>query len=245
MIECPICNKSLKQLHGSHIKTHNMTTLEFKQKFPNISLRNESGYLTNTKNKQKRIKDENIRCKQCNILICSVDRNRRSFCSHSCSATYINSKRTEGRRNFKCLNCDLEIDSKYKRKFCSTSCDKQYKLKQHENRKHLIFEAIENGEELTYSLQTIQSWFKKYLIEKYGNECMICGWKEVNQFTGRVPIEIDHIDGDCDNNCLDNFQLVCPNCHSLTKHYKGGNSTYRDKGKQSSRYKYWKDNFST
>ena len=43
-----------------------------------------------------------------------------------------------------------------------------------------------------------------------------------------IPIELDHIDGDHDNNELSNLRILCPNCHSLTPTYRGKNikSTY-------------------
>ena len=28
-----------------------------------------------------------------------------------------------------------------------------------------------------------------------------------------------HIDGDCTNNKMENLQLLCPNCHSLTSNF--------------------------
>jgi 5-methylcytosine-specific restriction endonuclease McrA len=37
--------------------------------------------------------------------------------------------------------------------------------------------------------------------------------------TGRVPLEFDHIDGDCSNNRHDNLRLLCPNCHALSENH--------------------------
>ena len=34
-------------------------------------------------------------------------------------------------------------------------------------------------------------------------------------------LEVHHIDGNRNNNSLDNLELLCPNCHAL-EHYKGG-----------------------
>jgi 5-methylcytosine-specific restriction endonuclease McrA len=64
---------------------------------------------------------------------------------------------------------------------------------------------------------------KKYLIEKYGEKCMECGWDEKHPITGNVPIELEHIDGNSKNNELKNLKLLCPNCHSLTPTYKALN----------------------
>lgn len=43
-----------------------------------------------------------------------------------------------------------------------------------------------------------------------------------------IPLEIDHIDGNSENNSEENLRLICPNCHSLTATYKGAN---RGKGR--------------
>lgn len=51
----------------------------------------------------------------------------------------------------------------------------------------------------------------------------MCGWHKVNEFTGKVPLEVHHIDGNYKNNSEDNLQLLCPSCHSLTSTYGGAN----------------------
>ncbi len=38
-----------------------------------------------------------------------------------------------------------------------------------------------------------------------------------------IPLELDHIDGNYQNNTLDNLRLLCPNCHSLTPTFRGKN----------------------
>ena len=45
----------------------------------------------------------------------------------------------------------------------------------------------------------------------------------MNPYTKTVPLEIEHIDGNATNNMEDNLILLCPNCHSLTKTYRGAN----------------------
>ncbi len=54
-----------------------------------------------------------------------------------------------------------------------------------------------------------------------GRHCEKCGlelW--LNE---PIPLEVHHKDGDKLNNELDNLQLLCPNCHSLTDNWKGRN----------------------
>lgn len=38
-----------------------------------------------------------------------------------------------------------------------------------------------------------------------------------------MPLELDHINGDSDDNRLENLRLLCPNCHALTDNYRGRN----------------------
>ena len=67
------------------------------------------------------------------------------------------------------------------------------------------------------------NWIKWYMVKIHGDKCMECGWDKVNRYTGNVPIELDHVDGDFTNNDKSNLKLLCPNCHSLTPTYKGAN----------------------
>ena len=55
------------------------------------------------------------------------------------------------------------------------------------------------------------------LIEMRGHKCEKC---QLTEWQG-VPItlQVHHIDGDRTNNKLENLQLLCPNCHSLTDNF--------------------------
>jgi hypothetical protein len=68
----------------------------------------------------------------------------------------------------------------------------------------------------------IQSYrLKKRLIdegykEHRCEECNNTEWLGVP-----IPLEIHHVDGDRHNNELNNLQILCPNCHSLTPNNSG------------------------
>lgn len=64
---------------------------------------------------------------------------------------------------------------------------------------------------------------RTYMMKKYNNRCSRCGWGEINPYTNKVPLELEHIDGNYRNNSPENLTILCPNCHSLTKTYKGAN----------------------
>lgn len=40
---------------------------------------------------------------------------------------------------------------------------------------------------------------------------------------GKIPLELDHIDGDTTHNLIPNFRLLCLNCHSQTPTWRGRN----------------------
>ena len=54
-------------------------------------------------------------------------------------------------------------------------------------------------------------------------KCEECGWAEVSN-DGRIPLELDHINGDNRDNRLKNLRILCPNCHSLKPTHRGKNS---------------------
>jgi hypothetical protein len=172
-------------------------------------------------------------CKHCGGIFDSYKIEKRKFCSSSCSASFNNKIREKNNtpigkkfkdkskikisfyleKNKKCLNCDKIVTNK----FCNSKCQHEYKRK-------ILFQKIENQE-----IGISHKSYKKYLIEKFGGKCMECGWDKVNPITGKVPIELEHIDGNSENNSLENLKLLCPNCHSLTPTYKSlnrGNGRY-------------------
>lgn len=66
---------------------------------------------------------------------------------------------------------------------------------------------------------------RKYLMRIHDSKCSICGWGKVNEFTGKVPLQVHHIDGDSSNNNIENLQLLCPNCHTLTPNHGSRNQS--------------------
>ena len=114
-----------------------------------------------------------------------------------------------------CINCNKEIPKR--NKYCSNKCQKEYEYKDYiEKWKN----GIENGTRGDYQ---ISMNIKTYIFNKYKNKCARCGWGEKNKYTGNIPLEVEHIDGNYKNNKEENLILLCPNCHSLTSTYKGAN----------------------
>lgn len=121
-----------------------------------------------------------------------------------------------------CECCGTPIANKYK--YCSIKCQHK-KLKEEK-----IKDWQEHPEK--YNKEDIPHFIRDYLIDKYKG-CQICGWNEVNPFTGKIPLEVHHIDGNCTNNIEQNLQLLCPNHHSLTSNIgslnKGNSKRYKYK----------------
>lgn len=122
-------------------------------------------------------------------------------------------------KTYKCIECGKDClwgRSKIN-KYCDSVCQQNYIWK------NVTVPRIESGEATSNSAKTL----KKYLIEKVGELCSDCGiggrWNEKP-----LILQLDHIDGNSDNNFVSNLRLLCPNCHSQTDTFgsKGNGSRY-------------------
>jgi hypothetical protein len=125
----------------------------------------------------------------------------------------------------KCPNCGNE--SRRPNIPCSKKCSNDLK------RKEKIQAWLDGKHDGMRGKTATAYWIKQYLIELRGEKCETCGWAERNKYTNKVPIELSHKDGDFTNNKLENLELSCPNCHSLTDSYKGAN---KKSGRPRSKY---------
>lgn len=115
-----------------------------------------------------------------------------------------------------CKNCNKELNERHKT-YCNVHCQMEYQYKVYIDRWK---SGLETGLKGQYQLS---SHIHRYMREKYDNKCHRCGWSEVNPITNKVPLEVEHIDGDYLNNKEENLDLLCPNCHSLTPTYRALN----------------------
>lgn len=154
----------------------------------------------------RKFKEEasNIKCKTCSKVFVPNSKGQQ-FCSQSCSATTTNTKR---KRKKICEWCDSEIN-KGSSRFCSLSCF--HALKQEKS--YLSWKGGNN----TFSNRVLKSFIAKDL----GYSCSVCGISNWNE--KKIVLELEHIDGNSENNSPENLCLLCPNCHSQTSTYKGRN----------------------
>jgi len=88
--------------------------------------------------------------------------------------------------------------------------DKTYDWRKRVLSEILVYGKNENTWRL--KLRLIQANMKKHKCEN----CNRTKWLKQP-----VPLELHHIDGDTKNNVIENLQLLCPNCHTFTKNYRG------------------------
>lgn len=102
-----------------------------------------------------------------------------------------------------CVNCNKLLILNQK-KFCSYSC-------QATNTNKVLFLAGTKNPRVV----------RNYLLKTFGNKCFECNITE--WMNKPILVEVEHIDGNSENNSIDNLKLLCPNCHSQTPTYRNKN----------------------
>lgn len=153
---------------------------------------------------------------KCGNSKCSLDANPSfgsgKFCSRKCANA----------RNF-----SVETKSKI-----SNSLKQSAKLNANKPKRKLTDEELAKWRESikkTYknkydsmSFDELSIWKKRdRLISEQQGKCADCGLSEWK--SQPISLELDHKDGNTDNNSRENLWMICPNCHSTTDTWRGRN----------------------
>ena len=117
------------------------------------------------------------------------------------------------------LGCKQETLNKYLEKMGIEYAGNQSGKGQPKRKPKMTLEDyLENSEDI----QTNK--VRKKILEEglKPHRCECCGLEE---WMGKpIPLELHHKDGNRHHNELENYELLCPNCHAFTDSYRGKNS---------------------
>lgn len=124
------------------------------------------------------------------------------FCSRSCAAQVTGiGRRQHGNPPALCKQCGNKGWS-YKSIYCSRACERIFETKEQDK---FFLSGTFSGSSGT---------LRKILLRLRGHRCEQCDleiWLEQ-----KIPLDVDHIDGNSENNASTNVRLLCKNCHALT-----------------------------
>ena len=132
--------------------------------------------------------------------------------------------------------------------YCCNQCQQDYAWKQQKEKIYKYgIESLGISDPISR-----QKKLKTFIVEEFGRgktgkACWRCGWEEVNPFLGKgkeakrnrrrgnnIPTQLNHKDGDPNNNDIYNLEMLCPNCDSLTEFNlsRGGGGRTDSKGRK-------------
>lgn len=119
-----------------------------------------------------------------------------------------------------CRQCGSAVKRPSSR-FCNNHCQQEFQYAEY------IRRWLSGEETGNRSGTQVSRHVRRYLFEQHESKCQECGWGSRNPVTGLVPLTVEHIDGNWLDSRLENLQLLCPNCHSLTPTYGALNQNGR------------------
>lgn len=142
-------------------------------------------------------------CKRCQIEYVKPSKNS-LFCNSSCAASFNNLSRRRTPRQCRCGRAMAAG---------SRQCRECYRNEDELTQAWLRDEISGTTE---YALR---AFVRKYIVERDGGRCVECAFAGVNPYSKRSILQIDHVDGNWQNDRPENLRLICPNCHAMTSTY--------------------------
>lgn len=133
-----------------------------------------------------------------------------------------------------CKQCGISHNGNYSKIFCTKTCRYKYlsslgskkgaskTAEKYKNLRHKTLQKILQNE---LSPDSIKKNLKDLLFEfnlkqRQCENCKLTTWMDQD-----IPLQIHHIDGNHNNNLIENLQILCPNCHAQTDTYGMRNMT--------------------
>jgi len=122
----------------------------------------------------------------------------------------------------KCIGCEMNPKKpRNKCRYCGTEVKRTVDVYCNNTCQHNYQTQLINDRILTTGKADNANQVKKLLIKRLGKMCCIC---KVDSWQGKeLPVIIDHINGNPEDNSLGNLRLVCPNCDAQLPTYKSKN----------------------
>lgn len=142
------------------------------------------------------------RCTSCKTSL-PFEKKRQRFCSRSCAASHNNHRVPKRKRTQKACPCGQGVPARG-RKWCSL--------------------CIASGlGRIPLDAARSEGTRRRYLLRTRPHRCEIPECGQTAWLDQPIPLEMDHIDGNSQNNTEANLRLICPNCHALQPTHKGKN----------------------
>lgn len=179
-------------------------------------------------------------CMYCDGLWKGPQYEQRKFCKPQCKEAYELGSIKRSSKWKKCLGCDIRTTrswcavncspikqpSQPKPEYTCSTCGKAstgygkycgwecYSLVHKQQLAQNRAENLKNGKLKNKTL-------RRYLLSLLPNICSSC--QRDTWMNKPIPLDVDHKDGNSDNNLIENLRFLCPNCHSQTTTYKAKN----------------------
>lgn len=207
-LECKVCAKTFEKSESEYKRQSSKGRSYFF-----CSLKCSTVFQRNVETLKVREKYElnPNKCIKCGKVL-SYEQRMYMTCGHSCGTQLAHDTKHFSKKYVKhgryktkpCKQCGCNTRSI----FCNKVCESCYKRNQ-----TLI--KLKNGEYI--GKHTSTNSLRRSLIIERGHKCETC---KIDNWQGSpVNLTLHHVDGDANNNTIENLKLLCWNCHSMTSNY--------------------------